>query len=391
MGCISLLPASAAELGAKPAPNPELERLVDDVCRKPVVVLGEDSGHGAGNSIATKVSLVERLIDRCGFSAVLFESPIYDFVDLERQYAAGTAESLQLADAVGAIWSATREFDPLVDYLHRKASTGKVRLGGIDFQPTSATSAYQHRRLAADLTRQLPAPDRGRCESEIDRHTNWRYSDQSLYDNAALERLRACANSIESSLNSASRSEMTQRDALMAANLSKYFQFQNLSGTPDASLRDLAMYENVVWYRAHLPSNAKIIIWCATIHGAKQSRFPAGKKNMGLRLHELLGDRLAVIGFSALSGNYGRQKPQALAPASPDSLEARAFADSRDRDVRYLDAKELRRFGKVSARAISYGASEKADWSELVDGLIVLGQERPVEIIHEAKPRQTER
>lgn len=331
------------------------------------------------------------MIDRCGFSAVLFESPIYDFVDLEHSYAAGTAEPSQLADAVGAIWSATREFDPLVDYLHRKAGTGKIRLGGIDFQPTSATSAYEHRRLAADLARQLPDPDRNRCENEIDRHTNWRYSDQSPYDNAALERLRACANSIEARLNSVSRSELAQRDVLMAANLSQYFQFQNPAGTPDASLRDLAMYENVVWYRAHLPSNAKIIVWCATIHGVKQSRFPAGRKNMGSRLHELLGDRLAVIGFSALSGNYGRQKQQTLAPASPDSLEARVFADSHNHGVRYLGVEELRQFGTVSARAISYSASEKADWSELVDGLIVLGQERPVEIIREAKPRQTER
>jgi hypothetical protein len=38
--------------------------------------LGEDSHHGGGGTLAAKTALVSRLIDECGFSAVVFEASL---------------------------------------------------------------------------------------------------------------------------------------------------------------------------------------------------------------------------------------------------------------------------------------------------------------------------
>ena len=87
-----------------------------------MVLLGEDSSHGSGATLEAKVAIVERLIEECHFSAVFFESQAYDFLDLELALAARTATPEQLADAIGGLWSTTREIDPLVSFLYQAAA-----------------------------------------------------------------------------------------------------------------------------------------------------------------------------------------------------------------------------------------------------------------------------
>jgi erythromycin esterase-like protein len=371
--------------------NPDLDELVHDVCGKSVVVLGEDANHGSGNALTIKADIVQRLVDRCGFSGVLFESPIYDALDLERAYSAHTATQAQLANAIGGIWSVAGEFDPLVTYLHDKITNGRVRFGGVDMQAGSATSTYQEKQLASDLTISLPEAERAHCEREIDRNINWEYTRESPYDEGTLERLRSCARAVENSLPRESHDATAARNIVLAFNLSKFFQFQNATGMPDAPLRDKTMYENFVWYqKTHWPAGTKIIVWTATIHGAKQS-LPPGAETMGSRLHQLLGNRLAVIGFSAFSGSYGRQtqSPKQLSAALQNSLEARVLSDSAGNDLRYIDSARLRQMGSISARVLSYDTFASADWSHLLDGMVVFKQEHPLTVVRKAIPQQS--
>jgi erythromycin esterase-like protein len=41
---------------------------------------------------------------QCGFTAILFEAAIYDFIGLERAAEAGTATPEQLDNAIGRFW-----------------------------------------------------------------------------------------------------------------------------------------------------------------------------------------------------------------------------------------------------------------------------------------------
>ena len=355
----------------------ELDRLVTDACARPVVLLGEDAGHGSGATLATKVGLVERLVDECGFSAVFFESQVYDFVALEEAFAAKSATPEQLADAIGGLWSTTAESDRLVAYLFGKAAAGQVRLRGLDPQVSGATNAYTQRRLGARLASVLASPRREQCAAEIRRHAAWEYDDASPFDDAAQVRLQACAQDILAHV------DATTVDAVLARNFAQYLAMAN-----DRAIRDHAMYDNFAWHRARLPNDAKVIVGTATVHAAKAGA-TGGVRPMGAYLHEALGDDAFVVGFSALAGSHGRPKqpPVVLEAATPGSLEQRAFAGS-EAAIRYVDRAQLRAWGSVAGRALDYGDAQVRDWASLLDGVVVLREERPPQYVRPAVPRQ---
>ena len=76
-----------------------------DVCAKQVVLLGE-AAHGDGATEAFKTGLVRRLIQRCGFRALFFEASHYDFLEIERQVAAGKpVTGGMVSSAIGGLWN----------------------------------------------------------------------------------------------------------------------------------------------------------------------------------------------------------------------------------------------------------------------------------------------
>ena len=103
-----------------------------------------------------------------------------------------------------------------------------------------------------------------------------------------------------------------------------------------------------------------------------------GVPPLGARLTERWGDGVAVIGFSALGGQWSRagRPSQTLAPLPADALEVRAFGDSAASDTRgwtYLDHATLRSLGAVPSRL--YGKPTTADWSAAFDGVLVIRDE----------------
>jgi erythromycin esterase-like protein len=222
---------------------------VRDVCGRQVLLLGEDANHGSGATLALKVELVKRLVNECHNSAVLFESQVYDFIDLEHAIAARTATPALERDAIGG-------------------------------------EAF--------------------------------------------------------------------------------------------NVRDRAMFENLRWHLGRLPKDAKVIVWCATVHAAKGAIANGTNVPLGALVHDAFGDRAFVVGFSALTGSVGRPWRPAtpLDAASPSSLEGRAMAEFRG-DIRYLDRQQLSAFGEVVGRALNYRRPEPANWAALLDGLVVLREERP--------------
>ena len=368
--------------------NKALDRLVKDVCNKQVVLLGEDVNHGGGKTLEVKIDLVERLVDECGFSAVFFESQSYDFLDIEHAFAARTATPEQVADAIGGLWSVTRESDRLAAFLFQAASSGRVRLQGLDPQIGGATQLYSQRDMPARITAFLDPVRRAACTAEIHRYANWEYDDQTPFDDAVRSRLRTCASEIQTSIGHQPSSDAMTVTAFMAGNFSSFVQM--IAHDDSFNIRDQAMYDNFVWHRNRLPKGAKVIVWSATIHASKDGgALRPGYVSMGSRIHRLLGSQTAAIGFSALSGSYGRRTkpPVALADMPANSLEPQAFAESKD-DMRYFDGRQLAAFGKITARAIDYGEPESLAWASELDGLVVLRRERPPIYARGIEPQQ---
>lgn len=383
--CASGLPAGAAPTVDAEAPvfgrreSAELDSLVRDLCRRDIVLLGEDANHGGARTLEVKVELVRRLTARCGFGGVLFESQFYDLLDEAHAVEAGTASAQGLADGIGPLWSRAREAQPLIRFLHRERIAGRLRVGGIDPQVGGIDGHYSRERLGSTLAALL-ADDarRADCATELERHNAWRYDEAQPFDDAARERLRTCGEAIRAA--AIARAETL--DPETAAMAAAYARYLGMALDGDGDQRDLGMFELVQWHRARWPRGTKLIVWCATVHAARRLDGVApAMRSMGAHLHARHGERMAVVGFTALGGAFG--SPGGRGPAIPlpradeTALETVALGEDGP-ELRYVDRKRLRRLGTIAARPIDYRKIHAAPWVEYVDALVVLREERPV-------------
>lgn len=354
----------------------ELDRLVRDVCRKEIVLLGEDASRGGGRTFEVKTEIVKRLVSRCGFDAVLFESQVYDLLDVEHAVAEKTATPAQLAGAIGALWARAEESKPLLDFLYRETMAGRVRIAGIDPQVGGVMGDYSKHRLGGALTGPLADDRRDACTRAIDTHNGWRYDDAHPFDDAAQQRLRGCIDDTRAALVARGVDPMSETAAMAAA----YSRYLDMALGGDGNRRDLGMYENLQWHRGRWPTGTKVIVWCATVHAAKAlDGLATDMTPVGRHVHAAYGKRAAAIGFTALSGQFGnpgtRGEPNLLQPAGAGALENVVLAGS-DAGLRYVDSKRLQRLGTIVSRPINYRKQHAAPWAEVLDGLIVLREER---------------
>lgn len=356
----------------------EIDRAVRAACDREVVLLGEDPSHGGGRTIAVKAVLVERLLTECGFGAVLFESQFYDFLDFERELAAGRATRKGLADAIGALWANAREFQPLIELLHDRAQTKKTFVGGIDPQVGGVTGYYSQRRLGADLTSVLETTRAAECAAELNRHHLWTYDALHPFDDAAKDRLRVCLVDVRAALTRLGERAPKDLDAVAVS----YARYLAMALDGDANARDLGMFENLAFHRARRPRGEKVIVWTASTHAAK-ARWPGAPwQPLGALIREASPGRAFSIGFSALGGSVGRPGGRGpatiLGPVEPGSFEAKVM-EGFARDLRYVAHDELKTLGRVPGRALGYAKPQTLDWSEIFDGIIVLREEAATE------------
>ena len=370
-----LLLSAAPTQALEQASNIELNNTVADICDKQVVLLGEDANHGSGKTIEVKVALIKRLIDECGFSAVFFESPVYEFLSLKDSLLAKTATQTQVAQSIGGMWATAKPMKPLISYLHDKAIAGKVTLAGIDAQ-FGANQPYSQKKLPKRLSQYLPEVRAKECEAELYQYLNWQYDDTNPYNEKTKQRINSCTADIKHHIEQKNTKTGTSKtDSFIINNFIKYQEFPLGNYF---NLRDKAMADNILWHHARLPSDTKIIVWCASIHAAKTlSPFSDTSIPMGFYLHSSF-ENIASIGFSALSGTYGRSKPKAKTIEQGD-LEKAALSN-KDKQLSYLNSSALKTFGNISAHPIQYNSIKSTQWDEIFDSIIVLQQEQHLEL-----------
>ena len=375
LGLLCFIVATASWGHPSPAREP-VATVVQALCAKDVVLLGEDANHAGATTLAVKSLLVRELIAKCGFGGVVFESQFYDMLDVQRQLAAGSATRDQLADAIGALWSRYPVFAPLVDWLYREAKAGRVRVAGMDPQVGGITAHYTQQRLPGVLAAVLPVHRRDVCEQAIGRHDRWTYDDAHPFDVRALDELRGCLRDIGAALEAQGPGASSDVRA-MAESYASYLGFAEGDGR---GLRDRAMFDNLERIRRRWPAGTRIIVWCASVHAAKSlgSARP-GTRPLGSYVHAAYRERAAAIGFSALGGSYGHVgghgAARTIPSAAASSLEARAFAGAGPAALRYMGLGQLHALGTVSGRALDYGRPYALDWSRVLDGVIVLRAE----------------
>ncbi|MCF6194708.1 MAG: erythromycin esterase family protein [Kangiellaceae bacterium] len=354
--------------------NDELNRVVASVCDKKMVLLGEDANHGSARTMEIKVELVMRLIKECDFSAVFFESSVYEFIHVEKLARSNKLTEKQLADAIGGIWSTATPIQPLISYLHKQAIAGEVTLSGIDAQ-FSANQPFSQKELPKVLARYLDENRGKQCENELYRYLNWQYNEKSPYDEATKKRIVSCVAEIALKTNRRATKRSLYVDTFMADNFAISFSFE---GGDYFNRRDKTMAKNIAWHASRLKDDAKIIVWCATIHAVKTlSPISKTKVPMGFYLHQSLGNKVASIGFSALTGKFGRYAGKATSIEKSD-LEQQALLN--DKELGYISTNDLKQMGIISAHPINYNTIQSANWAEILDGIVIIRTEVPLEL-----------
>lgn len=367
---LAVLPAAAHAQARDPA----MDAAVRDLCHRQVAMLGEAS-HGDGETFAFKAALIRRLVNECGYNAVLFESSHYDFVELMRRLRAGEPTTpAMLSSSIGGIWNHYAELTPLIGFLYDAARAGRLTLGGLDDQIGSAGAFFSNDEMPLRLTALLPADARDRCRALLHRRI---YSGTPI-DRAENAEMRAATLACTEQMMVVAAN---RDDAELALNIA---QVADRDGEPEAvrvRRRDESMYRNLRWYMARLGRRAKLIIWAQNAHIAHDATYSgfAQGGNLGFYVHQAYGRRAFALGFSAYGGSWQRLRvmPEAQPiPAAPAvSLEARALAGS-EAAVVYRDARWLAAQGRVPGRPNQYELTP-FDWSRAFDGMVIFRAERP--------------
>src|SRR5262245_7204849 len=102
-----------------------LRRVVTDACKANVVFLGEPAHHGSAKAVEFKSAVAEALVEKCGFSAIVFESSFYESLYVNRLVSAGKpVDATMQLNVIGELWTATQEFQSFDNFLFEKTSRG---------------------------------------------------------------------------------------------------------------------------------------------------------------------------------------------------------------------------------------------------------------------------
>jgi erythromycin esterase-like protein len=359
-----------------------LAEVVTDICDAEIVFLGEDASHGGGRTFQVKAEIIQKLIRECGFTHVAFESQFYDFIDLQERYVAGTATREALYDAIGRFWSRAAEIDPLVELLHEMALAGRLTISGFDGQMGDAMSYYTPTHLAQRLSRSLPESRQEYCSSVIRRVRGRQLDHANPRDAVFNEAVLGCAREIE-----ALARERADRDPVDHRLARSFLSVLEFSSTDPRNDRARLMYENLAWTLAFLPRGTRTVVWTATVHGVKRPL--DGRYAMASEVVQSTGVRTRSVAVIGVSGEYlaPGAGPTEIVRADADSLEGH-FAPQMDVQLAYIDSDSLRRVGRMRSRVLHYRQYEERDWSEWLDGVIVLAEEAQPTYIRPRRPLQ---
>src|SRR3954471_816529 len=308
--------------------EPALRAAERDLCGKEVALLGENGFHGDGKTPVFKTELIRRLVTRCGYRAVFFEAGHYDFLAVQR--AVRRREPVtedMVSSAIGAIWNRDREVAPLVAFLTQQARAGRLTLGGLDDQLGALGAFYSLKAMPTELARFLPPGQREACEAALGQRMRFEYSDASPHDPASIARVQDCVGRMRGAV-LASRADAAGRGEYleMLASIERALRRDFVDMPIRIAGRDRSMYLNLRWLAARLKPGAKIIVWAANQHVAKDAAldpdFTAGA-SLGAYVHAAYGPRAFALGFSAASGSFrwSRGEYRPIVPAAPRSLE----------------------------------------------------------------------
>lgn len=354
-----------------------------DLCGQRIVLLGENGFHGDGKTGAFKTDLVRNLVTECGFDAVVFEGSLYDFTAVNRAIRRGDATPEMLASAMGGLWNQNREVQDLIGFLFAQARDGRVLLAGMDDQLGSRGAFYSLETMPLELAGFLPLDRREDCAVRLKQRIWSRYTAADPYNDARRAALRACLSEIDAVVATARLDDPKDRAeyrSLIAA-FGRALNHDVLGPPQRIQARDRDMARNVEALVDALPADAKVVVWTANSHAARDAsayELFRDQPNMGHWLDIRFGTDLFAVGFTAAGGSYRYTVREArpIPAAAPGSLEAVALAGS-SAEVVWVGSEALSALPPTVGSAFDHNQAATAEWGLVFDGLVVFRTERP--------------
>jgi erythromycin esterase-like protein len=369
---------SAPEAGTERA----LDSALNDLCSRQIVFLGENGFHGDGRAVAFRSALIERLVHRCGFRAVLFEASHYDFLAIGRAARRGQPVTpAMVSSAIGGKWNEDRELDSLVAFLAEAAGTGRVTLGGLDDQLGTRGAFYSNDIMPAELAAFLPPPRAEQCHQLLEQRMSF-VVPKDMTREGHRAALKQCLVALRPAIAESRKVGETDRAEYleMVDNFERCIARADLAPPDYSAARDRSMFLNLRWLKARIPGNAKIVIWTENAHLRKDAgpMTDSSGPSLGFYVHQAYGSAAFSVGSTAAGGSYrwDARTTRPVQPAPPGSVEATVLAESPANAV-YVAPARLRKFGKASAGAFDDHQQKVALWHNIYDALVVFRDERP--------------
>jgi erythromycin esterase len=377
-----------------------------------VVMLGEHP-HDDGTTFVAKTRLVRFLHEQMGFNVLAFESGLYDCPKAWEFLAKGEEARAALSRGVFAVWSGSREVQPLLDYIGKESkSAHPLELAGVDSQTTgSAAEDFLAADLAAFLSRIDPKLAQGEEWNRIARvigqlnQSVWETREAPVPPASEQEAFARTIERWRSLIAEHDRSPATQpwsgsfwRQLLASLRAFAEQEWRTdysdikkfLENTPVAvyNMRDVQMGQNLLWLANERFPKEKIIVWATTGHNAravstiktsdpKYARLFTGWTPMGETAWKTLGNQLYAIGFISQEGEVARYftaHTTTIPPSSRDSLEdlfTRASFETAFVDFRHPPAGGRWLHTMLTARPL-FWTDMQADWTRVFDGVVFI-------------------
>lgn len=381
----------------------DLQFLKDVLRDNKILLLGEQS-HGEGSTFDAKLRLIKFLHQQMNYEVVSFESGLFDNYKAFQEVNETNGDESPLQESIYSIWSDTRQFKPLIDYIHANKNSRKLSVTGFDSQRTDYFSDHFLEDVKKVLGEAMPT------DADEDTLLNEVIS-------AGPEFIVGNANDSVSFFSACKKIELAL-ERLPDYNQNIYFKIlvQSLNGFVEIvrfemdeqngvdvaaqNPRDLQMARNLI-FLSQLYPDKKIICWGASYHFANdiskykhtaltdkysyrydsmlRSHEPtniekdlSGAVPMGQLLKKYFGASVFSLCFSSFEGSFGMlgTPPTSLTPLRPPvgsieneivmSAQELAFVDFRKLGDKFFYSSAL---GNVPLFA---------PWSKLFDGLFFI-------------------
>ena len=380
--------------------NPELKEIFNrikmDIGDARVVLLGEIN-HADGNVFEMQTELVKLLHENMGFNILAFESGFYDLYKAQQEIDSGETVFEALDNSIYPLWSQSKEFQPLVEYLE---ANKHLKIAGFDLQLSGEYSTeyltYELEDFISNYIERVPV-DFEIYDKVLMHMSDMFYFPGTVDYKAYVKNTNRIIKALERILKEQEEPGINKQAAFWkqcvtsTAALAKFLYVDEPSSISeeefeanDNNPRDKQMAENLLFLVEQNP-NEKIICWGASAHFAAYTEELDEEElqefiPMGRYIKESLKEEAFSIAFNTSGGTYGYigQRVADTVPTPPEnSIEYELMM--RNKDHIWVNLKDEYDETLIVSTAIEF-TPVQGNWSKVFDAFFFIKNITPAHL-----------